>query len=84
MKATKLRWTWKAWVLCGAALYGILPLDVVPDVVPVVGWLDDVAVGAGAIALVLREGRSTLHGSKPATHFLQRLARLTWVTARHS
>lgn len=31
------------WILL-AILYIVSPIDLVPDVVPVVGWLDDVAV----------------------------------------
>lgn len=37
-------------LLGGAILYFVCPLDVIPDVIPVVGWLDDL----GVLALVLR------------------------------
>lgn len=42
-----------------ALLYIISPIDLVPDVIPVVGWGDDVAVGvgAGAAALVAAGGK---------------------------
>jgi len=35
-------------VLLGAVAYIVLPIDLVPDVVPVVGWLDD--LGALGVA----------------------------------
>ncbi len=38
-------------------LYIISPIDLVPDVIPVVGWADDVAVGLGAGAVALAGGR---------------------------
>lgn len=36
-------WTAKAAAL-GSILYLILPLDIIPDVIPGIGWLDDLAV----------------------------------------
>ena len=27
-----------------AALYVVLPIDIIPDIIPIVGWLDDLAV----------------------------------------
>jgi uncharacterized membrane protein YkvA (DUF1232 family) len=40
-------------ILILALLYILSPIDLIPDVIPVVGWVDDaaVAVGSGAIAL---------------------------------
>lgn len=40
-------------ILVLALLYIISPIDLIPDVIPVVGWIDDlvVALGAGAVAL---------------------------------
>ncbi|WP_010254009.1 YkvA family protein [Myroides injenensis] len=34
-------------------LYGISPIDLVPDVIPVVGWLDDLVIAGGAILHVI-------------------------------
>jgi uncharacterized membrane protein YkvA (DUF1232 family) len=39
-------------VLVGAIAYFVLPADVVPDVLPVIGYTDDAAMLAGAIKLV--------------------------------
>ena len=40
-------------ILVLALLYIISPIDVIPDPIPVVGWVDDVAVGVGAGAACL-------------------------------
>ncbi len=39
-------------VLIGALAYFVLPADVIPDVLPVIGYTDDAAVLAAAIQLV--------------------------------
>ena len=39
-------------VLLGAIAYFILPTDLIPDYIPVIGYIDDAAVLAGAIKLV--------------------------------
>ena len=36
-------------VLMGAIGYVILPIDIVPDILPVAGWIDDAAVVAAAL-----------------------------------
>lgn len=49
------------WVMCAACVFMIpSPVDVVPDVAPVVGWLDDLGYIVAAIAAArgaLAEGR---------------------------
>ncbi|WP_025916395.1 YkvA family protein [Herminiimonas sp. CN] len=37
------------------ALYVISPLDVIPDLIPVLGWLDDATLLAFGIPLLLRK-----------------------------
>lgn len=37
-------------------LYILSPIDIIPDFIPVVGWLDDLAVGALGFLAVLKGG----------------------------
>lgn len=39
-------------LVVAALLYLICPFDLVPDVIPIVGWLDDVAVAAAVLAFL--------------------------------
>ena len=39
-------------VLLGAVAYFVLPTDLIPDYIPVIGFIDDAAVLAGATKLV--------------------------------
>lgn len=39
-------------VITGALVYFISPLDAIPDVVPVIGYSDDLAMLIGAVAIV--------------------------------
>ena len=41
---------WAIPVIIGAVIYVVSPLDAVPDIIPIVGWLDDARVVAAAIA----------------------------------
>ncbi len=53
-----------------AALYGVMPLDAIPDVIPVFGWLDDVGVIAAVAAYIWRDVKkhsaARLASSSPA------------------
>ena len=40
---------WAIPVIIGAVIYVISPLDAVPDIIPIAGWVDDGAVVAGAV-----------------------------------
>jgi uncharacterized membrane protein YkvA (DUF1232 family) len=46
---------WKKGVALAALLYAVMPFDLVPDMVPLFGWLDDVGVLALAATFVSRE-----------------------------
>jgi uncharacterized membrane protein YkvA (DUF1232 family) len=43
--------------MSGAVLYAVNPADVVPDALPILGTIDDVAVVALAVRLVQRDLR---------------------------
>lgn len=44
-------------ILILALFYIISPIDLIPDFIPVAGWIDDVAVGVRAGAAALAAGR---------------------------
>jgi uncharacterized membrane protein YkvA (DUF1232 family) len=44
-------------ILIMALLYILSPIDLVPDAIPVLGWVDDAAVAVGAGAVALGAGR---------------------------
>jgi uncharacterized membrane protein YkvA (DUF1232 family) len=49
-----------------ALFYIVLPFDAIPEIVPIVGWLDDVGVAALAAALLLRSIRPYRDALAPA------------------
>ena len=48
---------WRKLVLGAALVYVVVPFDAVPDVVPVVGWLDDMGVVGLALTSMLADVR---------------------------
>jgi uncharacterized membrane protein YkvA (DUF1232 family) len=46
---------WKKALGLLAVAYVLLPVDLVPDVVPLLGWLDDVGVVAAVAAFLVRD-----------------------------
>lgn len=49
------RMPWAARLLAGAVVaYALSPIDLIPDFIPVLGWLDDVVIVAAGIWLALR------------------------------
>ena len=40
---------WAIAAIIGAIIYVISPLDAVPDIIPIAGWIDDGAVVAAAV-----------------------------------
>jgi len=58
------------WTILGLALYLASPIDLIPDFLPVVGYLDDVLI----VLLVLRYIRRRIPDTVWATHFPPRQA----------
>jgi hypothetical protein len=50
-----------ALLLLAGALYVLLPTDLVPDIIPVFGWLDDMGVLASVLTLITREIRRPIN-----------------------
>jgi uncharacterized membrane protein YkvA (DUF1232 family) len=48
---------WKKLFALAAAFYVVLPVDLIPDVIPVIGWLDDLGVVGVALYLIARDVR---------------------------
>jgi len=46
---------WRRFAGLFAVLYFVMPLDALPDVVPILGWLDDVGVLSAAALFMVRE-----------------------------
>lgn len=46
---------WKKVLGLLAVVYALAPIDLIPDVVPLVGWLDDVGVLTVAFGLIARD-----------------------------
>jgi uncharacterized membrane protein YkvA (DUF1232 family) len=46
---------WKRLAGVAAVAYILLPIDAVPDVLPIVGWLDDLGVLSAAAMYLLRQ-----------------------------
>ena len=79
IKDRKVAW-WKKAIIIAALVYLFLPVDVIPPVIPVFGWADDLAVWAALLYFMgddldahisapagYRSGKaeSTLHFSRP-------------------
>ena len=48
-------------LVIAAVLYILWPLDLIPDVVPIAGWADDIVV----LLLALNQARGLLRGKTP-------------------
>ena len=73
------------WLLAGLIVYLASPIDLVPDVIPVVGQLDDAILVAFVLRRVLRAAESELlreHWPGPASS-LAVLERMAYGRSRH-
>ena len=54
-----------------ALLYGVSPIDLIPDIIPLLGWMDDGVVGAicliVALAIYLRRKRGPKKVMQPVS-----------------
>jgi uncharacterized membrane protein YkvA (DUF1232 family) len=57
---------WRKLMLVAAAAYVVMPLDGIPDVVPLIGWLDDVGAVAAALSFLVRDVRKHAAEAAPA------------------
>ena len=46
---------WNMSIIVGTIVYVVSPLDAVPDIIPVLGWLDDVAIVSYALSKLQKE-----------------------------
>lgn len=59
---------WKPKAAIGlAVLYLIWPIDLIPDLAPIIGWLDDIGITALAIAYLVHASSLYLHGKEDQT-----------------
>ena len=57
---------WRKLLLVAALAYVVIPFDAVPDMLPVVGWLDDAGVVTLALTSMLADVRRRAATQKPA------------------
>jgi uncharacterized membrane protein YkvA (DUF1232 family) len=46
---------WKKLLGVVAVLYAIMPIDFVPDAIPILGWLDDVGLLTAAFGFIVKD-----------------------------
>ncbi len=47
--------TWRKLIGLVAVVYVVSPVDLIPDVMPVIGWLDDLGVVGLAVGFITRD-----------------------------
>lgn len=53
MERTPAKWP-AAIPIVLSLLYGVMPLDLIPDLIPLLGWSDDVAVMMTGVAIAVK------------------------------
>jgi uncharacterized membrane protein YkvA (DUF1232 family) len=61
LKDGKTDWKPKA-LLVIAIIYLLWPIDILPDVFPILGWLDDIGIASAAVAYVSYAANRYLQG----------------------
>jgi uncharacterized membrane protein YkvA (DUF1232 family) len=61
LRNPKYRW----WVVGGSLLYLVSPIDISPDVFPIIGWLDDGIIISLLIAEVSQIAKEKLQAQNP-------------------
>jgi uncharacterized membrane protein YkvA (DUF1232 family) len=61
LRNPKYRW----WVVAGSLLYLVSPIDISPDVFPIIGWLDDGIIISLLIAEVSQIAKEKLQAQNP-------------------
>ena len=46
--------SWLKWAVAGLALYLVSPIDLLPDALPILGWVDDLVLIPAAIHALLK------------------------------
>lgn len=57
--------SWRKWAGVVALAYVVMPVDLLPDVLPLVGWLDDLGVVAAFLANVVASARQAEQAPAP-------------------
>ncbi len=66
---------WKKMLGVMSVAYAILPFDLIPDVMPVIGWLDDVGFLAVAFGFIARDMAKHAQEAPPADQVIDVNAR---------
>ena len=52
-------------LVAGAIVYLLMPIDVIPDVAPVIGWLDDIMFLVGSVGMLFGSAPKTTPAAGP-------------------
>ena len=63
MKDRSVKW-WKKAIIIAALIYLVLPVDLIPPLIPVFGWLDDILIWAAILYFMGKELDKYVPGAK--------------------